>query len=234
MVPSQSQRSTEQYARRGSKERRSSEAAKERAPGREGAGWPLERSTSLEKEIGAGEVETPKKKSRSPRIRRPHTSDSVASAASGSTGPPRFGHSTTHSSGCLVGVAEGAQEPLHVFRTEQGRRGHHHVTRSTSAQAAPRSESLDGGTRAIIPRGSADSEDGDDGALPHSGRAASTRSPLGQSSSQAQSQSQSPSMPPAGSLFMASSATIDELGTGGRPLKQRFGGGFRSLFGKSR
>lgn len=68
-----SQRTMERYARGGSKERRSSDTVKGGAPG-----CPLERSTSLEKEIGTGEVKRPKKP-RSPKIRRPHTSDSVAS-----------------------------------------------------------------------------------------------------------------------------------------------------------
>ena len=66
----------EGYARGGSKERWSSDTAKERE--REGTGYPLERSTSLEKEVGTGEVKIPKKP-KSPKIRRPHTSDSVAS-----------------------------------------------------------------------------------------------------------------------------------------------------------
>ena len=71
-----SQKAMERYARGGSKERRSSDTTKERE--RESAGYPLERSTSLEKEIGEGEEKRPKKP-RSPKTRRPHTSDSVGS-----------------------------------------------------------------------------------------------------------------------------------------------------------
>lgn len=75
-------------------------------------------------------------------------------------------------------------------------------------------------------------EDGE-GGVPHAMHATMTsgsnRSPLGQSSN-----SPSPLMPATGSPFMASTVTVDEFGTSGRPLKQRLGGGLRSLFGKNK
>ena len=73
-----SQKTLERYARGGSKERRSPEVAKEREREPALVGCPLERTTSLEKEIGTVEGKKPKKP-RSPKMRRPHTSDSVGS-----------------------------------------------------------------------------------------------------------------------------------------------------------
>ena len=70
-------KSMERYARGVSRERRSTEGAKERE--RMGTEYALERTTSLEKEVGTEEAKKPKKP-RSPKLRRPHTSDSVASA----------------------------------------------------------------------------------------------------------------------------------------------------------
>jgi hypothetical protein len=76
-----SQEMMDRYAREreGGKERKSPEVLHRDREGRK-VGCPLARTTSLEKEMGTGDVEKPAKSSKSPRMRRPHTSDSVRSA----------------------------------------------------------------------------------------------------------------------------------------------------------
>lgn len=159
----------------------------------------------------------------------------IVFTASGTTAP-RFGHGSTSSSGSVSRVAGGTQQ-LRVFRIEQqGRRAQHHPSQSTSSAAipVPRSESLDGGTGSIP---SPEVGNVEDVPVPpninniNNTNAASSRC----QSSHSSSPSAGSSSPSAGaSPFMIASGTVDEFGTTGRPLKQRFGGGLRSLFGKSR
>ncbi|KIJ38589.1 hypothetical protein M422DRAFT_49943 [Sphaerobolus stellatus SS14] len=150
-----SQKVLDHYAKDGLKEGKEKEGKSDRevrereregrafglALGLGGVGYhQLERTTSLEKEMGVGillgKSGGSQARSAGRKVRRPHTSDS-----SGSGIVPKFGHASAHSSGSIPRIIGPAGEPLQIFQREK--------TSPPPSAASPhtaRSESFDFGS----------------------------------------------------------------------------------------
>ncbi|GJJ10533.1 hypothetical protein Clacol_004760 [Clathrus columnatus] len=242
-----SQRNLDRYAKAENKDK-DKERIKDKDKDKQDTdfGYILQRTTSHEKD-DARISPLPFTKGLSPNgFRRPHTSDSVQSNASGSTvTPPRFGHNSTHSSSNIRFTP--ANQPLRVFQRETPRSGSFDYDRpkfsTTNPISGRRSEDL---YRKRYKETEADEErDHHHQQEPnHFGftmPASQNQLPAPVPGNITSSPSSITPVLPDASITTTNTSTIDDWGsTAGqptvsgttRPLKQRFG--LKSLFGKNK